>query len=147
MATARIGSRDRASTGTEAGGQTGLMNKLVTLRLALMSVLVLPSGCSTLRMDSFEDWEPASSDYLDSLPQDVRSGFADDGHAIAFALSTDCFRDMKPGSDRDRAVRAACDTEDWGLLSDVMTMADLCEYLVADGNNDVATVNGGRICG
>jgi hypothetical protein len=98
-------------------------------------------------MDAFEDWEPASTDYLLALPPEVRGPFTDDGHAIAFALAADCFRELEPSSERDRAVRAACQTEDWGWLSDIMTMADLCSHLEADGNVNVARVNGGQICG
>lgn len=105
------------------------------------------SGCSVFSMDAFEDWESASTDYLVALPEDVRDGFADDAHALAYALAVDCFKNEEPLSGRDKSVQDACETAEWGWLSDLMTLEDLCDHARSDGNVDVARFNGGRICG
>lgn len=95
-------------------------------------------------MDSFEEWEVAVPDYLAALPDDVRTGFADDGHALAYALATDCFAGLDPVSKVDRAVRTACAETN---LAAVLNMDDLCRYLEHDGNRAVARINGSNLCG
>jgi hypothetical protein len=87
-----------------------------------------------------------ANEYLQALGVDARSSFADDGHAIAYALAVDCFATREPAAAIEVAVSEACMTNG-GLLSDAMTMADLCELLRRDGNVNVAEVNGGRLCG
>lgn len=111
------------------------------MTLVVMSL----SGCVVFG-DSFEAWEPGSDQYLAALGDRELARFADESHALAYALSVDCFANAEVETDLDQAVRAACSTE-FGLLSDIMTMSDVCERASLDGNRNVERVNGGELCG
>lgn len=100
-----------------------------------------------LGMDSFEPWEQAKDEYIENLGDDAQAVFADEGHAIAYALAVDCFKTTEPSTPIEQEVARACQTSDGVLLSDVMTMSELCSMLNQDGNKNVARINGGHLCG
>jgi hypothetical protein len=115
--------------------------------LSMLAAVMAASGCSLMSMDSFEPWQPAANEFLLALPDDVLAEFTDEAHAVAYALATDCFADTEPLSAHDQAIADACVTDDWGRLSDIMTMDDLCTWTRFDGNVDVRRINGGALCG
>ena len=115
-------------------------------RIAAICISGLFLSSCVFAMDSFEDWEISVRDYLSALPTDVKEQFADEAHVVAYALSVDCFSATEPRSDVDRSVAEACATS-VGLLSDVMTASDLCDYALTDGSRNVARTNGAQLCG
>ena len=114
--------------------------------VAVIATATVLSGCSFLSMDSFEPWEPTANDFVQALPDRVLAEFADETHAIAYALAADCFQGIESRSEIDQAIAVACDSE-WGRISEIMTMDDLCTWSRFDGNVDVPAINGGDLCG
>lgn len=94
--------------------------------------------------NSFEQWEAAEGEYFNSLG-DYRNSFPDDGHALAFALASDCFVEIPAASELETAVQDACVTLE-GVLSDLATMRELCDWLTKE-ENVAAEVNARRLCG
>ena len=116
---------------------------IIDTSLVLCQIILL-TGC-LFSMDSFEPWEVAVTDYVGHLGPTVEANFIDEGHAIAYALAADCFSTREPVAELDKSVEEACLTSA-GVLSDVMSMSDLCDYLRRDGNVDAPRINGGQLC-